>query len=86
MRETFEEAGVVGELLDDEPLAEVSYKSQKKGFACRVTFYGMQVAQILESWPEVGDRERRVVPLEDAVQMVSKQYMKDALVAASKYL
>lgn len=78
-RETFEEAGVVGDLVEDNPLCIIEYESYKNGSCCRVRFYAMLVNDVLDHWPEQDSRDRIVVTVQEARQLISKAWMHEAL-------
>jgi 8-oxo-dGTP pyrophosphatase MutT (NUDIX family) len=65
--EAFEEAGVRGR-LDPVPLG--TYEYGKWGGTCRVTVYLMRVTEVIDSWPEQADRERRWVAVDEAASTI----------------
>eukprot|EP00968_Pinguiococcus_pyrenoidosus_P007096 scaffold470_cov257-Pinguiococcus_pyrenoidosus.AAC.11 len=79
LRETFEEAGVVGDIVDETPLCAINYESCKNASCCRVHFYAMLVTDVLSHWPEEDQRNRIVVSLPEARQLISKPWMHEAL-------
>jgi 8-oxo-dGTP pyrophosphatase MutT (NUDIX family) len=56
LQEAWEEAGLVGALLP-EPVG--SYHYQKCGLICHVTVFLMHVTEVIDDWPESGQRQRR---------------------------
>ena len=71
-KEAEEEAGVLGK-LDEKVLCE--YKYRKWGGTCRVKVYPLLVTEVLSTWDEDDVRERVVVPLEEAVEIVKPVLM-----------
>ena len=66
-QEALEEAGVVG---NTEPVVLCSYDYNKWGGVCHVEVFPLAVSTLLEDWDEKDWRERQIVPLSEAVQMV----------------
>lgn len=76
-RETYEESGGIG-FVHLEPLAEISYRS-KRGEACQLLLYVMEVTELLTEWPESSVRQRKVFSLSEAINVCGKQEHRDAL-------
>jgi phosphohistidine phosphatase len=70
--EALEEAGVRGDLA--RPLG--SYKVRKWEGICTITVFPMQVTEELETWPEVKQRERRWVSVDEACRLVQKPVLR----------
>ncbi|MDA7977636.1 MAG: NUDIX hydrolase [Pirellulales bacterium] len=68
VRETKEEAGLVGFLPDYEPLG--TYVYQKNGKPHEVVVYSFLIEQVLESWEESDQRWRVFTDAQTAAQMV----------------
>ncbi len=66
-KEAEEEAGVIG-TLDETVICEYSY--EKWGGVCHVQVFPLQVTTILPTWEEADLRERTIVPLPVAIDMV----------------
>ena len=66
-KEAYEEAGVVGSVGKKE-LGRYSYP--KWGGTCVVRVYPFYVEKLLDHWEEMHNRERRVVSVSEAVEMV----------------
>ena len=81
-KEALEEAGVIGR-VSNECLGEYSYK--KWGGICNVKVFPMEVATVLESWQEDSIRERRIVELAEAIDLV-KPEIREVLPEILKYL
>ncbi|QSH42028.1 NUDIX hydrolase [Lentisphaerota bacterium ZTH] len=65
--ECYEEAGLLGELLNQKI---GSFKYTKYNKIYRVTFLPMLVTSILDKWPEDHERERTIVKLKDALTLL----------------
>lgn len=76
-RETYEESGGIG-FVHLEPLAEISYRS-KRGEACQLLLFVMEVTELLTEWPESSVRQRKVFSLSEAILVCGKQEHRDAL-------
>ncbi|CAN8139014.1 NUDIX hydrolase [Thiomicrorhabdus sp. 6S2-11] len=66
-KEAFEEAGVIGRInstLFDQ------YQHQKWGGKMLVKVYTLEVTEILDTWDEMRDRNRQIVPLDQAIEIV----------------
>lgn len=83
-REAFEEAGVRG-VISATPLGEWIFKSKSKqnscGLqgACKGFMFGLQVTELLETWPEQVTHGRRWVPVEAAYSLCRYDWMREAL-------
>ncbi|MBN2647538.1 MAG: NUDIX hydrolase [Thiotrichales bacterium] len=66
-KEAYEEAGVIGRI---HPTLFDQYEHQKWGGKMRVKVYTLEVQDILEHWPEMRHRNRTIVPLDQAIELV----------------
>ncbi|WP_130537463.1 NUDIX hydrolase [Thiomicrorhabdus indica] len=66
-KEAFEEAGVIGQI---NPVQFDEYQHKKWGGNMSVKVYTLEVSQILDQWPEMRDRHRQIVSLENAIDLV----------------
>jgi len=66
-KEALEEAGVLG---NAEPVLLSTYDYNKWGGVCHVKLFPLAVSTLLEDWDEKDWRERQIVPLSEAAQMV----------------
>jgi len=60
-REAFEEAGAIG-VISDQPIGSYRYDKRLKDGRVKtidVAVYSLQVSELLDSWPEMDERERR---------------------------
>lgn len=83
VKEAFEEAGVIGV---PESLPIGSFEYAKRARRCIVDLYPMEVATVLNSWPERGRRRRRWVPLEQAADLVRPGRLAQCLRRLRRYL
>jgi 8-oxo-dGTP pyrophosphatase MutT (NUDIX family) len=81
-REAREEAGVVGH-VQSQPLGSFVYQKQRSSGPelVRADVYLIEVASLLDSWPEQGERQRAWFTLEDAAKAVSDHELRDLLQA-----
>lgn len=99
LRETWEEAGVVGDLLtllssphpdysDDEVFTcEEGVSGEGGRRACR--WYLMRVCEVAEEWPEMGERKRHWMRMEEAEKLkpdIITEDMVDLIKRAKEYL
>lgn len=68
-REAFEEAGVQGTIGTTLKVAEAKSKS---GQCQRINWFVYHVTALSDDWPERSERNRIVVPIEEALQMVHR--------------
>lgn len=81
VKEAEEEAGARG-MVDETLLCEYQY--DKWGGTCDVEVFPMRVTELLPDWEEAHFRERAVVPLTEAFDMV-KPVLVDVLVQFRQY-
>lgn len=67
--EAYEEAGLRGTF---EPGLLGTYSYPKWGAICRVEVYPMRVTEVLDDWPEVGQRKRRWATVKEALVLVGR--------------
>ena len=82
-REAFEEAGVVGALLD-RPTGSYRYKKRRRSgrlVDAEVTLYPLKVAELKPDWPERGQRELRWFSPEEAAAAVDEPGLKSIILA-----
>ena len=83
IRETWEEAGVVGEI--ERQLGSFSFQSKRaktKGYAdgaCVCWVYVMKVLKVKDDWPEMGNRVRRWLSFDEAITKCRHPWMQSAL-------
>ncbi|MBD2502717.1 NUDIX hydrolase [Anabaena azotica] len=75
-KEAWEEAGVIGE-VDDNELG--SYKYRKGGKVYRVKMYLLPVAKVSDYYPEADKRYRRWLDANHAIKLIKKDSLKRIL-------
>ena len=66
-KEAFEEAGVIGLTS---PTLFGTYQQNKWGSRTEVQVYTMDVTEVLDTWKEMRDRDRQILPLDEAINVV----------------
>lgn len=76
-QEAFEEAGVRGTINED-----ISYKIEFQDFETRhqITLFPMRVKTLLDQWPEMNDRKRKVVSVSKAMELITLDDLRSCLV------
>ncbi len=84
VREAFEEAGIHG-VVSDIPVGAYDYHKFNRNY--HVLIYMLKITETLEKWPEKMFRKRQMLPLEDALEVLSdgnvREIVKDAAAALS---
>ena len=80
--EAREEAGVLGR-VESQPLGSFIYEKRRSSGPelVRADVYVIEVASLLDSWPEQGERQRAWFTLEDATDVVSDHELRHLLQA-----
>lgn len=68
-KEAFEEAGLIGQ-IDSEVFDQ--YQHKKWGGSMTVRVYLLEVTQVLSSWHEMHERDRKILPLEEAINLIQE--------------
>lgn len=76
LKESWEEAGIAGSLRP-EPLG--SYVYEKYGTLHHVMVFLMHVAQVHEHWPESGRRTREWVSLNEVLDRIDEEGLRDII-------
>ncbi|KAL3819701.1 hypothetical protein ACJIZ3_005606 [Penstemon smallii] len=83
VREAIEEAGVRGDLVHFLGCYLFKSKTLQDEFSpeglCRAAMYALHVKEELESWPEMGHRERSWLTIPEAVKCCRHAWMREAL-------
>ena len=66
-KEALEEAGVIGDISPD---VFDEYVQQKWGGRTRVKVYLLEVTEMLDRWQEMRDRNRKIVSLDEAIDLI----------------
>lgn len=73
VKETIEEAGVIGELTGKSLGA---YKQKKWGGVAKVKVYPLLVTEMLDDWDEAEFRDRQLLPLDEAKELIHDRLAK----------
>ncbi|MFA3916433.1 NUDIX hydrolase [Ruegeria hyattellae] len=82
VQEAWEEAGVLAEQVDEDPVGSFDYgKGLKDGTTqpVRVSVYRVRVDTLVDEFPEAGQRERRWMPPGEAANLVAEPKLQDLL-------
>lgn len=74
--EALEEAGIRGHVIRT---AIGTYRTNKWGGKVTVTIYPMRVTKTLKVWPEMKHRDRRWMPLAEAIEMIEVKKLRRVL-------
>ncbi len=74
LKEVYEEAGIIGMLEKDLPVKVVRYMSRTGSVELHV--YTVQIAYMLDQWPEKHFRQRVMVDVDVALLMVRKKALR----------
>jgi 8-oxo-dGTP pyrophosphatase MutT (NUDIX family) len=88
-REAYEEAGLVGRVVGDEPFGFYRYEKQKnsrRAKICEVSVFLFAVERQLRNWPERAQRETRWFGFAEASMLVAPAGLADILRAATQQL
>jgi 8-oxo-dGTP pyrophosphatase MutT (NUDIX family) len=83
IKEAFEEAGIIG-VPEELPIGSFEYVKRSRRRV--VDLYPMEVATVLNSWPERSFRKRRWVPLERAAHLVKHGRLARCMRRLRRYL
>ncbi|MCY0095288.1 NUDIX hydrolase [Hoeflea ulvae] len=89
IRETWEEAGLIGEVLPGGPVGHYRYVKQRprRGDAiCDVDVYLVRLIEEGSNWPEKGQRRRKWFPVATAIGLVGEEGLKDVIRDGFLYL
>lgn len=75
-KEAYEEAGVIGRIS---PTLLNEYQHNKWGGNMCVKVYTLDVSDILETWDEMRDRDRQIVTLDEAIEIVQSSQKQSLL-------
>ena len=70
-KEAFEEAGVLGRTS---PTLFGIYQQNKWGSRIQVEVYTMDVTEVLDAWKEMRQRDRQILPLDEAINVVQSSH------------
>lgn len=77
-QEAFEEAGVRGKINED-----ISYtiEFQHSETTHKITLFPMKVETVLDEWPEMNDRKRKVVSVSKAMDLITLDDLRNCLIS-----
>lgn len=81
-KEAYEESGVTGKI---NPVQFDEYQHKKWGGNMTVKVYTLEVNRILDQWPEMQDRNRQIVPIDQAIELV-QGVQKKSLIKLKKHI
>lgn len=88
-REAYEEAGLVGAIVGDEPLGYFRYQKQRNSrrvTICEVSVFLFAVERQLRKWPEKSERETRWFAPEKAAVLVAPLGLADIVRTAARQI
>lgn len=89
IRETWEEAGLIGEVLPCGPVGHYRYIKQRprRGDAiCDVDVYLLKLLEERDQWPEKDQRRRKWFPIATAIGLIDEEGLKDVVRDAFHFL
>ena len=89
LRETWEEAGLIGEVLPGGPVGHYRYIKQRprRGDAiCDVDVYLLKLLEEHDQWPERDERRRKWFPVAIAIGLIDEDGLKDVIRDAFRFL
>jgi 8-oxo-dGTP pyrophosphatase MutT (NUDIX family) len=78
LKEAEEEAGITG-VISGDVIGSYSFIKKKNDLLCRVDVFPMKVTSKLPQWQERGKRKRRWCSIEEAVELVSNQELRELI-------
>jgi 8-oxo-dGTP pyrophosphatase MutT (NUDIX family) len=88
-REAYEEAGLVGAIVGDDPVGFYRYERQRNSgrvTICEVTVFLFAVERQLHKWPEKSERKTRWFAPDEASKLVAPEGLADILLGATRQL
>jgi diphosphoinositol-polyphosphate diphosphatase len=79
LRETLEEAGVVGNIEDQDELGKWSFQSKSREIYHEGRMFALLVTEQHDVWPEKNLRQRLWMNVDDAREVCKNLWMKEAL-------
>lgn len=76
-KEAYEEAGVLGRI--DPRVAAIDHVASRNGGLVSVHYFHLSVRQVLNSWPEMKQRQRRILPAEEAAKLLANPVLREAI-------
>ena len=82
IREVWEEAGLVGEVLPGGPVGHYRYlklRPRRGDALCDVDVYLVKLVEEKNQWPEKGQRRRKWFPVATAIGLIGEDGLKDVI-------
>ena len=82
VRETWEEAGLIGEVLPDNPVGHYRYlklRPRRGDTICDVDVYLLKLIEQRDQWPERDERRRKWFPVATAIGLIGEDGLKDVI-------
>ncbi|SOE08441.1 8-oxo-dGTP pyrophosphatase MutT (NUDIX family) [Hoeflea halophila] len=89
IRETWEEAGLIGEALPGGPIGHYRYikhRARRRDALCDVDVYLLRLLEECDRWPECDERRRKWFPVATAIGLVDEEGLKDVIREAFLYV
>jgi len=89
IRETWEEAGLIGEALPGGPVGRYRYikqRARRSDALCDVDVYLLKLLEERDHWPERDERRRKWFPVATAIGLVAEEELKDVIRDAFRYV
>jgi len=88
-REAYEEAGLVGAIVGEDPVGFYRYERQRnsgRATICEVAVFLFAVERQLHKWPEKSERKTRWFAPDEASKLVAPEGLADILLGATRQL
>ena len=82
VRETWEEAGLIGEIQPGGPIGCYRYikqRERRRDALCDVDVYLLKLLEERKQWPESDERRRKWFPVATAIGLVAEEGLKDVI-------
>ncbi|WP_417415563.1 NUDIX hydrolase [Hoeflea sp.] len=89
LRETWEEAGVIGEVQADGPVGHYRYikqRARRRDAICDVDVYLLMLREEQDQWPEKDQRRRKWFPVATAIGLITEEGLKDVIRDAFQFI
>ncbi|MGJ8570863.1 MAG: NUDIX hydrolase [Hoeflea sp.] len=89
VRETWEEAGLIGEVLPGGPVGQYRYikqRGRRSDAVCEVDVYILKLLEQRDLWPERDERRRKWFPVATAIGLVAEDGLKNVIRDAFRIL
>jgi 8-oxo-dGTP pyrophosphatase MutT (NUDIX family) len=85
-QEAYEEAGLIGQIVDKRPLGTFAYEKRlaKGAVLCQVRVFSFRVERQLDDWPEKNERETKWFDADEAATLVEEGGLADIITRFSE--